>query len=397
MKHIMRMGLGAALTILTLFAVEPAKSQPGPLGPVQPRDFRPVTPESRWPSTSKPRCAQATPSAQIAYLKVCILDRGRHVLRYYAIRTYTSNGPEGPGCRGPFPYQSIYVTSAAATEEPCGQDAVKQTVYAIRTLLGDEEAKRYTDRTYDGEDQIERRVRRLSVDTPVGSYNPDTGTTTPYPAPETPPGGLRQAFGLPSPFEGPFVGFGVRGLHAGSHLTERLNATGVVTNRFHPSAGAFALAIEGGYSWMLNPRMFAAMSVALTLTNARTARDFGGGAAFGSVINAYLTTTGQLGYLLAPTVAVFAEAGLGLANQRTFVTFAPADSRTQIVPGLVLGLGLKIALEGFQPFGKPALFTARYQYLHWASARVSPPGLFNYSAQTNMHTFRIGLEFPFGP
>lgn len=195
--------------------------------------------------------------------------------------------------------------------------------------------------------------------------------------------------------QGAFVGVGIREISGATEITERLKATGVATFATRPQGSSVAATAEFGYTWNLNARWFGAVAVAATVADLRNAHNFAGGTSLASTISSYAALTGQIGYRVTPSTALFVEVGGAVARQTLSATFAPGFSETGHVGGVVVGGGIKVRPTMFAPsVANRVTLTARYNYMVLDTLNVSPPGLFGYAGRTQLHTFRAGVEFP---
>lgn len=189
-----------------------------------------------------------------------------------------------------------------------------------------------------------------------------------------------------------FMGLGLRGVEGSTSLEERFNATGTKTFDSKPTGAALAVTGEAGYLASFAQNWFAGVAASITATRLDTTHTFANGASLGTRIDGYGTAAGQVGYWVSPQLALFVEGGAAFARQTLNVNFAPTLSKTEWVPGTVIGVGAKLRMRGSR-----VRFVARYNHLDFGKIEGSPPGsAFAYSGRTTINSFRAGIEFPFG-
>jgi hypothetical protein len=253
----------------------------------------------------------------------------------------------------------------------------------------------------------------------------NSATGAPYPTGNLVPVGMEPVdwqadpnhFHIPSSASGPLAGSNwVRvpcppqtasssGLYLGGELvknwgwvrsTERLAATGVVTNQFTDTADPLGGGIIVGYKfapWANN--IVVSPFVSFDFMNAPVNHTFAGGSFLGTTANFMGTAGVKIGPQLDMGLWLYGIAGVSVLNETLNVNFIPvASSQSAWVAGGTVGVGGAWQPAFLQGFGRPVSLFLEYHHTWWQDATFTTPAAspaFNYTFARQDDVVKFGF------
>ncbi|MBX9776947.1 MAG: tail fiber domain-containing protein [Xanthobacteraceae bacterium] len=204
-------------------------------------------------------------------------------------------------------------------------------------------------------------------------------------------------------FKGPFVGFQVATNHGSLDLTERLAATGTVTNRLAASGFRGRVGFNAGYgfggdSLRAGPgdgsvRIMPFLSA--EFSNETVRHTFSNGAFIGTKTNWVATVGARVGFVAAPATLIYGVGGVSVINQDLEINFGgPVTPESRTRAGASVGLGFGYHPPWMQGFGAPVSVFGEYQRTWWQDSHLTMPAAspaFNYDFKRYDDTFRAGI------
>lgn len=183
-------------------------------------------------------------------------------------------------------------------------------------------------------------------------------------------------------------------------LREILNSTDTTTYRLNKSVDPLGGYVAASYHWKIPGSDFMlGVNASLNFFGLKDRQYFSSGSYWGTRVSGYGTLTGELLYAFPSlrNVGFFAEAGGALASQSIAASFAPAFSKSDLVPGAVIGGGIKVTLQALgAALGHPVLLNAKFDEIFLADQTASPAtSFYHYSASSQLSSFSIGLAIAF--
>jgi opacity protein-like surface antigen len=131
----------------------------------------------------------------------------------------------------------------------------------------------------------------------------------------------------PASFTGPNIGFNGSGNFNTLGQQERFKMNNMVTNDFSDSGQALGFGFSAGYLFPTgNPNILAGISASLDVLNQDTNHTFFGGFFLGQTTGVSGSVNGQLGFVAAPNVLIYLEAGPSFTNITQKLNFSgPVD------------------------------------------------------------------------
>jgi hypothetical protein len=182
--------------------------------------------------------------------------------------------------------------------------------------------------------------------------------------------------------------------------TERLAATGLVTNQFTDTADPLGGGVIVGYTfapWANN--IVASAFASFDFMHAPVNHTFPGGSFLGSTANFMGTAGVKIGPRLdmGPGLGLwlYGIAGVSVLNQTLNVNFLPvASAQSAWVPGVTVGLGGAWQPAFLQGFGRPVSLFLEYQHTWWQDATFNAPAAspaFNYTFRREDDVVKFGF------
>jgi hypothetical protein len=178
--------------------------------------------------------------------------------------------------------------------------------------------------------------------------------------------------------------------------TERLAATGAVTNQFSDSADPFGGGVIVGYKFAPWANSIVVSPFAsFDFIHAPVNHTFPGGSFLGTTDNLVGTGGVKIGPQLASGLWLYGIAGVSVLDETLNINFIPvSSSQTAWVAGGTLGVGGAIQPAFLQGFGHPVSLFLEYQHTWWQDAHFNTPAaspLFNYTFRRDDDVVKFGF------
>lgn len=204
-----------------------------------------------------------------------------------------------------------------------------------------------------------------------------------------------------SNWSGGQLGVFVAGSFSNVRTTERLDATGIVTNKFSDCCTGVGGGVDVGWQWQLPHGALLGLMLDAWFPNDQVSHSFAGGTYLRSTVDFTVTFQLRAGYAATPRLLLYGQTGLAVGGQTLKVNFGgPISSHDDTTIGPTLGIGVE-----WRPFDgptgwfgrSPALFV-EYDHIWWDDAHFNTPAAspaFNYSWSRESNVIKCGLRVRF--
>ena len=200
---------------------------------------------------------------------------------------------------------------------------------------------------------------------------------------------------------GLIIGFHVIKITGLGEITERLIATGEITNFFkekHDPAG-FGVSIAYKFPWINSIAIapFAEFDYLHLPVN----HTFPNGSFLGTTANVAGTFGIKIGPQITQSLWVYGIAGVSVLNETLNINFIPvSSSRDATVAGATFGGGVAWQPSFLQGFGLPVALNFEYEHTWWQDAHFDAPAAspaFNYTFRRQDDLFKFGVTIALSP
>jgi hypothetical protein len=186
------------------------------------------------------------------------------------------------------------------------------------------------------------------------------------------------------------------------HSTERLAATGLVTNQFSDSADPVGGGFLIGYRFApLASNIVVSPFASFDFMNAPVNHTFIGGSYLGTTAKFMGTFGVKAGPQVGAGVWIYGIGGLSVMNETLNVNFIPiSSSQSAWVAGGTAGVGGAWQPAFLQRFGHPVSLFAEYQHTWWQDANFNTPAaspFFNYTFARQDDVVKLGFTVDLSP
>jgi opacity protein-like surface antigen len=171
--------------------------------------------------------------------------------------------------------------------------------------------------------------------------------------------------------------------------TEKVAATGAISNQFNDNHDPFGGGINGGYDWVpWNNKVLVGVGFDLDFPNEEVQHTFASGSYINSTVDVAALVRGRAGYLVMPNLLLYCLAGVSVADQHLQMNLGGATTdEHQPTPGFTAGAGVEWMITTASTGGPrgflraPSVFI-EYTHTWWSDAELNQPAAspaFNYS------------------
>jgi hypothetical protein len=200
-------------------------------------------------------------------------------------------------------------------------------------------------------------------------------------------------------FTGPFLGVQFTGSWSSVGTREYLAATGMRTNAFDDTGSGFGGGVNFGYNWQpWQNNAVVGVIFDINGVNDRVRHDFAGGNYIGSVVNFTASALARGGVLITPSVLLYGQTGISIANQQLQIDFGgPETNESKVTPGFTVGFGaewLVSALTG--PAAKAPSVFIDFKQTWWDTPSLKTPvasPFFNYDWRRETESVTLGFRY----
>lgn len=182
--------------------------------------------------------------------------------------------------------------------------------------------------------------------------------------------------------------------------TERLAATGDVTNQFSDTNDPIGGGLVIGYDFRLwGNSVVVGPFASFDWLHQSVNHTFANGSFLGTTSHWSTTVGARAGFAPTSSLLIYGLAGASWLNQDLNINFGgPVTSQNKTTPGFTLGAGVEYQPDMLKSLPLPVSVFLQYQHSWWADAHLDTPAaspLFNYTFRRDDDTFKLGVVVRF--